>query len=96
MAFDLELAPETPNQPPMAHFEPDALSQGEKESEWWPTEPSAWPQANLWPGQAQQRGQHGDGPVCGLLGSGTAHITARLNGALPAVGRDPSVMTHLA
>lgn len=55
MAFDLELAPKTPNQPPMAHFEPDALSQGEKESEWWPTEPTcvATGKPSAWPGTAE-------------------------------------------
>lgn len=51
---------------------------------------------NLLPSQMQKRGQKDDGPVCGLLGSSTTHITERLNGALMTVGRDPLVMTHLA
>lgn len=48
------------------------------------------------PSQMQKRGQKDDGPVCGLLGSSTTHITERLNGAPMTVGRDPLVMTHLA
>lgn len=44
----------------------------------------------------QKRGQKDNRPVCGLLGSSTAHITERLSRALMTVGRDPLVMTHLA
>lgn len=51
---------------------------------------------NLLASQMQKRGQKDDGPVCSLLGSGTTHITERLNEALMAVDKDPLVMTHLA
>lgn len=51
---------------------------------------------NLLASQMQKRGQKDDGPVCGLLVSGTTHITKKLNEALMAVDRDPLVMTHLA
>ncbi|XP_035756642.1 RAB6-interacting golgin [Egretta garzetta] len=37
---------------------------------------------NLLPSQMQKKGQKDDGPVCGLLGSSTTHITERLNGVL--------------